>query len=160
MILHILKPRPVLRIVKQVRNQWLLLSFSTFNSELAGAFPAELVESLYQSHRRGTLDRSARSTWAAARAPRPALGQAFPQLVRHSMQSSGGWGRGSCRCPSARWKSPASPSTWEKAVDRRRPAGGLLACQQTCVGTARAHFSVITTGVPDWASSWHSRARL
>lgn len=92
MILHILKPRPVLRIVKQVRNRWLLLSFSTFNSELAGAFPAELVESFYQSHRRGTLDRSARSTWAAARVPRPALGQAFPQPVRHSMQSSGGGG--------------------------------------------------------------------
>ena len=80
MILHTLKPRPVLRIVRWVRNQWLLLSFSTFNTKLAGAFPAELVESLQQSHRRGTLDRSA---GALGQLPgRPGLPLARPSRSR------------------------------------------------------------------------------
>ena len=80
MILHTLKPRPDLRIVRWVRNQWLLLSFSTFNTKLAGAFPAELVESLQQSHRRGTLDRSA---GALGQLPgRPGLPLARPSRSR------------------------------------------------------------------------------
>lgn len=81
----------MLRIVRWVRNQWLLLSFSTFNTKLAGAFLLSWWKAS-NNLTEGERWTEGRSTWTAARAPASALGQAFPQPVRHSMQSSGGGG--------------------------------------------------------------------
>ena len=127
-ISHILEPRAVLRIVRQVRSQWLPLSFSTFNSE-----PGRW-ESLQLS-------------WAGGKPPTTSSkGNVGPKCLEHSGscqgprvwpwsclpaagQSSGGGG-GILLVPSVPWKSPASASTREKAVDRRHPAGRLLACRK------------------------------
>ena len=56
----------------------------------------------------------------------PGLPLVVPSRSRSELRR---WG-GILLVPSVPWKSPASASTREKAVDRRHPAGRLLACRK------------------------------
>lgn len=119
MILHTLKPRPVLRIVRWVRNQWLLLSFSTFNTKLAGAS----LLSWWKAHQfnegeRWTEGRSILGQLLGRR--RLLLGQAFPAAgqTQHAEPEVG-----ILLVPSAPWKSPASSTGRKQRTGGAQQAG-------------------------------------